>query len=74
MELQKHELEWFISRVEKRVFRNESSCQCEVCRKVGEVGLVINDRLHAQYLYDCQNELDLYYFDKQQKDNYGSNT
>lgn len=72
MELQKHELEWFISRVGKRVFRNESSCQCEACRKVGEVGLVINDHLHAQYLYDCQNELDLYYFDKQQKDNYGS--
>jgi hypothetical protein len=62
--MNKHNLEWYKERIGKRVYRTESSCQCEVCKKVGEIGLIISDNLHAQYLYDCQNELDLYYFDE----------
>lgn len=62
---QKHNQEWFISRVGKRVFRTESSCQCDVCKEVGKFGLVIADEFHAKYLYDCQNELNLYYFEQE---------
>lgn len=63
--VEKHEKSWFQARVGKRVFRTEASCQCEVCKTVGRVGLVIADEFHAQYLFDCQNELGLYYFDEQ---------
>lgn len=66
-ELNKHSIGWFKSRIGQRVYRTESSCECEVCKKVGEVGLIIVDELHAQYLFDCQNELGLYYFDNLEK-------
>lgn len=62
--MQTHDLKWFQDRVGKRIFRTESTCQCEVCKKVYEVGLTVVDKLHAQYLYDCQNSLGLFYFDK----------
>ena len=62
--MNRHDLKWFKDRIGKRVFRTQSKCQCEVCKKVGEIGLIIDDDFHAQYLYDCQNELGLYYFDK----------
>lgn len=62
--MQRNDLGWFKERIGKRVFRTESSCQCEICIKVGKVGLVIMDNLHAQYLFDCQNELGLFYFDE----------
>ena len=62
--MEKHNLDWFRERIGKRVYRTEADCRCEICKKVGEIGLIVNDRLHAQYLYDCQNELDLYYLDE----------
>jgi len=62
---QKHNQEWFISRVGKKVFRTEASCQCDVCKEVGKFGLIIVDEFHAKYLYDCQNELNLYYFEEE---------
>jgi hypothetical protein len=61
--MEKNSKEWFTERIGKRVYRTETTCKCEVCTRIGEVGLVIADELHAQYLFDCQNELDLYYFD-----------
>lgn len=61
-------LEWFKDRVGKRIFRTESTCTCEVCKKVYEVGLIVVDMFHAQYLYDCQNSLGLFYFDKTETD------
>jgi hypothetical protein len=63
MEFKKHNLEWFISRIKKRVYRTESTCKCNICKTVEELGLIIYDELHAKYLFDCQNELELYYFD-----------
>lgn len=60
----KNNLQWFKDRVGKRVYRTDSTCQCDICKKVGEIGLIISDDLHANYLFDCQNELDLYYFDE----------
>lgn len=62
--MRKHNLDWYKKRVGKRVYRTKASCQCEICNKIGEVGLIIDDDFHAQYLHDCQNELNLYYFDK----------
>jgi hypothetical protein len=62
--MDKHDLEWYKERIGKKVYRTASTCPCEVCKKVEDVGLYIADELHANYLYDCQNVLDLYYFDK----------
>jgi hypothetical protein len=61
--LVRHDKQWYIDRIGKRVFRTESSCQCEICKQVYEAGLIIIDEMHADYLYMMQNELGLYYFD-----------
>jgi hypothetical protein len=62
-----HNLLWFKERVGKKVFRNESSCKCIVCTFNFKNGLIISDELHAQYLFDIQNELRLNYFDEPKK-------
>ena len=58
-----HDLDWFKQRIGKLVYRTESKCPCEICKAVGTFGLTIQDELHANYLFDCQNELELFYFD-----------
>ena len=64
MKLEKHKVQWFIDRIGKRINRTKAKCPCETCKNVYEVGLVVQDKYHAHYLHDCQNELDLYYYDK----------
>jgi hypothetical protein len=59
-----HELTWFQERVGKKVFRNETSCKCINCTFNYKNGVVINDDIHANYLFDMQNELRLNYFDE----------
>lgn len=50
---------WFSERVGKRVFRNKTSCTCEMCNDVYENGLIIDDELHADYLCMCEGEYGL---------------
>jgi len=64
MDLIKHDKDWFTERVGQRVFRTKGDCYCDACEKVYLEGLIIQDKQHAQYLYDCQNELGLYYYTK----------
>ena len=66
--MKQHKLEWFKKRIGKHIFRTSFSCPCDSCKKVGEVGLFIADELHANYLFDCQNDLQLYYFDIRKPD------
>lgn len=58
-----HNLQWFIDRIGKRIYRGETTCPCDVCKGVHKHGLVISDKLHARYLYDCQNEMQIEYSD-----------
>lgn len=58
-----HDKQWFIDRIGKRIYREKNICNCSVCLKVHEVGLIITDKDHAIYLYDCQ-EMDLMYYEK----------
>lgn len=51
----------FIDNIGKRVYRNKGTCHCLTCAKVFEEGLIISDKQHAGYLYDCYCELDLEY-------------
>jgi hypothetical protein len=46
--------QWFVDRIGKRVFREETSCPCSTCKNVGENGLIINDEMHASYLQDIE--------------------
>lgn len=62
--MKKHKLQWFIERIGKKIFRTKSQCNCMVCTDVFKNGVIVADKSHAQYMYDCQNDLDLYYFDE----------
>lgn len=57
-----HDLQWFIDRIGKRVFRDKNLCNCGVCKNVFQNGLIITDKQHAQYLYDIQNEMGIRYY------------
>lgn len=47
--------QWFLDRVGKRVFRDKSFCDCEVCKRVEDEGLIIHDESHALYLLDIES-------------------
>lgn len=57
--------QWFMDRIGKTIYRTKGDCDCHVCRGVEQNGLTISDDLHARYLYDCEMELGLRYFDTQ---------
>ena len=46
--------QWFIDRIGKIVYRNKTSCECVICADVYKHGLVIANKMHADYLYDCE--------------------
>jgi hypothetical protein len=58
-----HDKQWFIDRIGKRIYRKNNICNCPTCLQVHQVGLIITDKDHAIYLYDCQ-EMDLIYYEK----------
>ena len=61
----RHKLIWFINRIGKRVIRSGGGmCNCDTCRDAKTIGFIISDKHnHAQYLFDCQNELGAIYRD-----------
>lgn len=63
MEFIQHNKVWFKERVGKRLYRTKSHCTCKVCYDVFHNGVIVQDELHAIYLFDCQTELGLFYFD-----------
>lgn len=65
-------LQWFISRIGHRIYRNDDGCSCNVCKHIVEYGLVIKDRLQAEYCYDCECDFNadgtpLRYFDTKEE-------
>jgi hypothetical protein len=68
--------QWFIDRIGKTVYRNKTSCDCSICTKNYKNGLIIKDKDHAIYLYDCECEYNiegnpLKYFDtKEERDKF----
>lgn len=49
-------LKWFENRIGKRIYRDDNVCGCKTCRDVTQHGIIVNDRDHAEYLFDCQND------------------
>lgn len=43
--------EWFLDRINKRIYRNSDTCNCDVCDEVYNNGLVISDENHADYVW-----------------------
>lgn len=71
--------QWFIDRIGKRIFRNKTSCKCEVCNNGYTDGVFISDEMHAEYLFSVEAEFNiektkLKYFDtKEEADAYETN-
>jgi hypothetical protein len=57
----KHTLKWFKNRIGKIIYRKITWCQCDMCN---EPSVKVYNLEHAEYLFDCQNELDIDYQDK----------
>ena len=49
-----HTQKWFINRINKRVFRDKTSCPCHTCEEIFKEGLIIGNATHADYIYNCQ--------------------
>jgi len=45
-------LEWFKARLNKRVYRDSTGCECSNCAYVVKNGLVVGDEEHARHLAD----------------------
>lgn len=62
----------FVSRVGQRVYRTSNGCNCEMCERVVKEGIVIKDKMHADYMYssmcDCNAEggLQYHYYTRKQ--------
>ena len=48
--------QWFLDRIGKRVFRDNSGCGCPTCNDIVENGLIIRDKEHALHMYEVQND------------------
>ena len=59
----KHNKDWFIDRIGKTIYRNETTCTCDTCKYVTDKGLVIRDEFHVDYLLMVQGELGIEYRD-----------
>jgi hypothetical protein len=59
-----HDMQWFIDRIGKKIYRSTTFCECPTCSHVFNHGVFILDKNHAIYLYECQ-VMELYYYDKE---------
>lgn len=59
--IEKHvrSLSWFEERIGKRIYRDSNHCnggKCKDCKMIEDVGIVVADEQHANYLYSIQLE------------------
>jgi len=47
---------WFRQRIGKVIYRNDNGCSCPACQDALKNGLVVNDEMHANYLYENECE------------------
>ena len=50
------DLQFFLDRVGKRIYRDDDGCPCADCKRIVENGVRIMTKLHARYLFDVQLE------------------
>lgn len=66
--------QWFINRINKRVYRNKVACNCPTCKDVYKNGVIIDNLQHAicLYGYECDYNIKgfpLKYFDTKKEAN-----
>jgi hypothetical protein len=61
----KTRLKWFTDRIGQRIYRDKTTCDCDVCNCVHKEGLIIIDEMHAIYLNDISFEMGIEYRDNQ---------
>lgn len=47
-------LQWFTDRIGKRVYRDPWTCKCPTCVDVEKKWLIIENEMHASYLWDVE--------------------
>ena len=50
--------QWFIDRIGKRVFREETSCQCETCKKARTIGAPYKRNSSSLFIKDINTVID----------------
>jgi hypothetical protein len=62
-----HDIDWFLNRIGKMVYRNpihgHPAC-CETCKRSAEFGIFIRNITQAKYLHMVQFDLGVEYRDK----------
>lgn len=71
-EQRKQRQQWFIDRIGKRVFRNDTGCECPSCKNTAKKGMIISDEMHAHYLYSVESDFNagrfpMQYFDTKEE-------
>lgn len=46
-----NDLQRFIDRIGKRIYRDETTCPCSTCKEISRDWLIIFNEMHANYLY-----------------------
>jgi len=46
---------WFLDRVGKKIYRDKNFCDCFVCKRVENEGVVVLDKNNALYLLDIES-------------------
>lgn len=59
----KRNKDWFMQRIGKRIYRNDTGCSCATCKDTTENGLIIIDEFHVYYLLMIQDEIEIEYRD-----------
>lgn len=59
---------WFRDRIGTRLFRNSNGCPCAICSYILEMGVIVENQFHADYMCDNEGDyaadgLDLKYFE-----------
>lgn len=59
-----NDLQRFIDRIGKRIYRDVTTCTCKTCEDVAKNWLVIDDENHAKYLHWVSWEYPIDYRDE----------
>lgn len=59
-------LSWFTDRIDTKVYVDTGACDCNVCTSISKSGLLIHDQLHAEYLFNTQEQGSKYYESKKE--------
>lgn len=51
-----HTLKWFLNRKGKRIYRGEVSCPCHTCKQGTQEGIVVGNKMHAEYLFMVEQD------------------